>query len=57
MTPASGRPLTILVTAVGAPGAAALLRNLRQNGEREVRLVGSPSLAPVPEALTTEESR
>ena len=38
---ASGRPLTILVTAVGAPGAAALLRNLRQNGEREVRLVGT----------------
>lgn len=31
--------LTILVTAAGAPGAAALLRALRENGEREVRLV------------------
>jgi len=33
-------PLTVLVTASGAPGAAALLRALRENGEREVRLVG-----------------
>jgi carbamoyl-phosphate synthase large subunit len=33
-------PLTILITAVGCPGTAALLRALRQNGEREVRLVG-----------------
>ena len=32
--------LTILVTAAGAPGTAALLRSLRQNGEQEVRLVG-----------------
>src|SRR5216684_4062795 len=31
---------TILVTAAGAPGAAALLRGLRENGERDVRLVG-----------------
>jgi carbamoyl-phosphate synthase large subunit len=31
---------TILVTAVGAPGAARLLRALRENGERAVRLVG-----------------
>ena len=31
---------TILVTAAGAPGAAALLRGLRENGERKVRLVG-----------------
>ena len=31
---------TILVTACGAPGAARLLRSLRENGEREVRLVG-----------------
>ena len=31
---------TILVTASGAPGAARLLRALRENGEREVRLVG-----------------
>jgi carbamoyl-phosphate synthase large subunit len=34
------KPTTILVTAAGAPGAAALLRGLRENGEREVRLVG-----------------
>ena len=33
-------PLTVLVTASGAPGTAALLRALRSNGEREVRLVG-----------------
>ena len=32
---------TILVTASGAPGTAALLRGLRQNGERDVRLVGA----------------
>jgi carbamoyl-phosphate synthase large subunit len=32
---------TILVTAAGAPGTAALLRALRENGEREVRLVGT----------------
>jgi carbamoyl-phosphate synthase large subunit len=32
--------LTILVTAAGAPGTAALLRALRENGERDVRLVG-----------------
>jgi carbamoyl-phosphate synthase large subunit len=31
---------TILVTACGAPGAARLLRALRENGERKVRLVG-----------------
>jgi carbamoyl-phosphate synthase large subunit len=31
---------TILVTAAGAPGAARLLRALRENGERHVRLVG-----------------
>ena len=31
---------TILVTACGAPGAARLLRALRDNGERDVRLVG-----------------
>jgi carbamoyl-phosphate synthase large subunit len=34
------KPTTILITAAGAPGAAALLRGLRENGEREVRLVG-----------------
>ncbi|HXH96664.1 MAG TPA: ATP-grasp domain-containing protein [Gaiellaceae bacterium] len=31
---------TVLVTAAGAPGAARLLRALRENGERDVRLVG-----------------
>jgi carbamoyl-phosphate synthase large subunit len=35
------RPLTIMVTASGAPGTAALLRALRENGQREVRLVGT----------------
>jgi len=34
-------PLTLLVTAAGAPGTAALLRALRMNGERPVRLVGT----------------
>jgi carbamoyl-phosphate synthase large subunit len=32
---------TILVSAAGAPGTAALLRALRENGERNVRLVGT----------------
>jgi carbamoyl-phosphate synthase large subunit len=35
------RPVTVLVSASGAPGTAALLRGLRENGEREVRLVGT----------------
>jgi carbamoyl-phosphate synthase large subunit len=35
------RPITVMVTASGAPGTAALLRALRENGEREVRLVGT----------------
>jgi carbamoyl-phosphate synthase large subunit len=35
------RNLTVLVTASGAPGTAALLRALRQNGERGIRLVGT----------------
>jgi ATP-grasp domain-containing protein/3-methyl-D-ornithine--L-lysine ligase PylC-like protein len=35
------KPVTILVTASGAPGTAALLRALRENGERAVRLVGT----------------
>ena len=35
------RPLTLLVSASGAPGTAALLRALRENGERELRLVGT----------------
>ena len=32
---------TVLVSASGAPGTAALLKGLRANGEREVRLVGT----------------
>jgi carbamoyl-phosphate synthase large subunit len=35
------RPATVLVSASGAPGTAALLRALRENGERTVRLVGT----------------
>jgi carbamoyl-phosphate synthase large subunit len=35
------KPLTIMVSASGAPGTAALLKALRANGEREVRLVGT----------------
>ena len=35
------RELTILVSSCGAPGTAALLRALRENGERPVRLVGT----------------
>ncbi len=35
------RPITVLVSASGAPGTAALLRGLRENGERNVRLVGT----------------
>ena len=35
------RPVTVLVSAAGAPGTAALLRGLRANGEREVRLIGT----------------
>jgi carbamoyl-phosphate synthase large subunit len=35
------RDLTVLVSASGAPGTAALLRALRENGERSVRLVGT----------------
>jgi len=35
------RPLTILLTASGVPGCPSLIRALRENGEREVRLVGT----------------
>jgi carbamoyl-phosphate synthase large subunit len=35
------RPITVVVTASGAPGTAALLHALRRNGERDVRLVGT----------------
>ncbi|HSS71975.1 MAG TPA: ATP-grasp domain-containing protein [Gaiellaceae bacterium] len=35
------RQTTVLVSACGAPGTAALLRALRENGERPVRLIGT----------------
>jgi carbamoyl-phosphate synthase large subunit len=35
------KQITVLVSASGAPGTAALLRALRENGERDVRLVGT----------------
>ena len=35
------RDLTVLVTASGSPGSAALVRALRENGERRVRVVGT----------------
>jgi carbamoyl-phosphate synthase large subunit len=35
------KPITVLVTASGAPGTAALLNALRRNGERELRLIGT----------------
>jgi carbamoyl-phosphate synthase large subunit len=33
--------LTVLLTASGVPGSAALVRALRENGERDIRLVGT----------------
>jgi carbamoyl-phosphate synthase large subunit len=35
------RPITVLVSASGAPGTAALVGALRRNGERDLRLVGT----------------
>jgi carbamoyl-phosphate synthase large subunit len=35
------RDITVLITASGAPGTAALLRALRMNGERGIRVVGT----------------
>jgi ATP-grasp domain-containing protein/3-methyl-D-ornithine--L-lysine ligase PylC-like protein len=35
------RPITVLLSASGSPGTAALARALRENGERDVRLVGT----------------
>ena len=35
------KPITVMVTASGAPGTRALLRALKENGERELRLVGT----------------
>ena len=37
------KPLTVLITAVGCPGAYALIRSFQENGEREVRVVGVDS--------------
>jgi carbamoyl-phosphate synthase large subunit len=34
------KPITVLLTGAGSPGTAALIRALRENGEREVRTVG-----------------
>jgi carbamoyl-phosphate synthase large subunit len=35
------KPITIMVTASGAPGSARLIRGLRENDERDVRIVGT----------------
>jgi len=35
------KPITVLLTAAGSPGTAALVRALRQNGEREIRIAGA----------------
>jgi carbamoyl-phosphate synthase large subunit len=35
------KPITVLLSACGAPGSAALIRALRENGERQVRIVGT----------------
>ncbi|MDX6542105.1 MAG: hypothetical protein QOI71_3715 [Gaiellales bacterium] len=35
------RPLRVLLTASGAPGAARLIRGLQQNGERELAVIGT----------------
>ena len=35
------KPLRVLLTASGAPGAARLIRSLRENGERELRVIGT----------------
>jgi len=35
------KALTVLLTASGVPGSTALIRALRENGERELRLVGT----------------
>jgi carbamoyl-phosphate synthase large subunit len=35
------KPIAVMVTAAGAPGTAALLHALQNNGERELRLVGT----------------
>lgn len=34
------RPITVLLTGCGAPGAPGIIKCLRKNGEREIRIVG-----------------
>jgi carbamoyl-phosphate synthase large subunit len=38
-------PLTVVLTAAGCPGAAALIRMLKANGEREITIVGTDARA------------
>ena len=35
------RDITIMVTAAGAPGAPGIIKSLRQNGERGIRIIGT----------------
>ena len=35
------KPITVLVTACGAPGAPGIIKSLRQNGERDIRIIGT----------------
>lgn len=39
------RDITVLLTAVGAPGAPSTIRSLRANGERRIRIVGTDAQA------------
>lgn len=41
------KPLTILLTAVGCPGAHDLIRCLKYNGEREIKIIGTDILDEV----------
>ena len=34
------QPIKIILTACGCPGASTLIRNLKINGEREVKIIG-----------------
>jgi predicted ATPase len=34
------KPIRVLLTACGCPGASTLIRMLKQNGEREVEIIG-----------------
>ena len=35
------RPLKIILTACGCPGASTLIRMLKKNGEREIKIIGT----------------